>query len=343
MLGDRKKRILQAIIDDYVSTAEPIGSRTIAKRYDMGLSPATIRNEMADLEELGYLQQPHTSAGRVPSDKGYRLYVDELMTNRNLSGQEMYAIRNTLVNHITAIEQIMKQASGLLSQLTHYTSIAIIPSIKKNAIKYIQIIPIDNNNALMVIVTGAGVVKNTLIKLPETVNNDFIIKFSNILNEKLHGLTIESITFPLIQEIQSEMGTNRDILIPVLDTISQNICNIEDNDVYLEGASNILNYPEYNNIEKAKEFINAVETKDVICRLLEDSGGDLIKISIGSEKPIGQIEDCSIVSTTYSIGDRTIGKIGVIGPKRMDYSKVVTSVDAIRQYLYEVFEDWLFR
>lgn len=343
MLCDRKKRILQAIIDDYVSTAEPIGSRTIAKRYDMGLSSATIRNEMADLEELGYLQQPHTSSGRVPSDKGYRLYVDELMINRNPSGQEMDTIRNTLVSQITAIEQIMKQASGLLSQLTQYTSIAVIPSIKKNAIKYIQIIPLDNCNALMVIVTGAGVVKNTIIKLPEAVNNNFITKFSNILNEKLHGLTIESITLPLIQEIQSEMGIYRDMLMPVLDTISLNICNIEDNNVYLEGASNILNYPEYNNIEKAKEFINAVETKDVICRLLEASNGDLIKISIGRENPIGQIEDCGIVSTTYSIGDRIIGKIGVIGPKRMDYPKVVTSVNAVRQYLYEVFEDWLFR
>lgn len=342
MLCERKKRILQAIIDDYVSTAEPIGSRTIAKKYDMGLSPATIRNEMSDLEDMGYLHQPHTSAGRIPSDKGYRLYVDELMLQKKLSQEEIDSIRSILIDNITAIEQVMKQTSAILSQLTHYTSIALMPSIKKNVIKHIQIIPLDSNNGLLIIVTGAGVIKNNIIKLSETVNNEFIIRFSNILNEKLHGLTIESITFPVIQNIQKEMETNTDILMPILDIISDSINSIEDNDIYLEGMSNILDYPEYNNIEKAKEFINIIKEKNIVYKLLENSD-DTIKICIGKENIINKIDDCSLVSTTYFMGNRAIGTIGVIGPKRMDYPKVVSTMDSVRQHLYTIFENWLFK
>lgn len=344
MLDERKKRILQAIIDDYVYTAEPIGSRTIAKKFDMGLSPATIRNEMSDLEEMGYLQQPHTSAGRVPSDKGYRLYVDELMGDKNLNEQEVEVIRSILLDKITAIEQIMKQTSTILSDLTHYTTIALIPSIKKNVIKHVQLIPLDNNNALLIIVAGTGVVKNNIIKLPKNVNNEFIISFSNLLNEKLQGLNLEDITLPIIQDIQKKLGENRDILMPILDVISVNINNIEDNDVYIEGVSNILEYPEYSNIEKAKSFMNAIEAKDTIYKLLQNNNDEnIIKVSIGKENALESIDECSIVSTTYSIGNRPIGTVGIIGPKRMDYSKVISTVSTVRQHLYMVFEDWLFK
>lgn len=343
MLCDRKKRILQAIIDDYVFTAEPIGSRTIAKKYDIGLSPATIRNEMSDLEEMGYLHQPHTSAGRVPSDKGYRLYVDELMSSRSLTQEEINSIRNTLIDKIIAIEQIIKQTSAILSQLTHYTSIAVIPSIKMNIIKHIQMLPLDGNNALLIIVAGSGVVKNNIIKLPQTVDREFIANFSNILNEKLQGHTIDSINLPIIQDIQSEMGANKDMLMPILDMISLSIDSIEDNEVYMDGTSNILDYPEYNNIEKVKEFLNIVGAKSTICKLLENSSDEAIKIFIGRENFIEQIDDCSLVSTTYSIGDKRIGTVGVIGPKRMDYSKVVCTMNGIREHLYNTFEDWLFK
>lgn len=342
MLCDRKKRILQAIIDDYVSTAEPISSNTIAKKYDMGLSSATIRNEMADLEELGYLHQPHTSAGRIPSDKGYRLYVDELMIRKTLSQQEVESIKYNLLKKINAMEKIMQQASTILSQITHYTTVVKVPLVKNNIIKHVQIVPLDSNNALLVLIYGTGIIKNTLIKLPETLNNEVIIKTSNLLNEKLHGLTIESINLPIIQDIQNEMGNYKDILMPILDIIATSIEDDEENEVYYEGTSNIFDYPEYNSIEKAKNFINAIEEKDIISKLLGNSN-ESIKISIGKENYIEQMDECSLVSTTYSVGDRVIGTVGIIGPKRMDYPKVVSSINVVRQQLYDIFEDWLFK
>lgn len=341
MLDERKKRILQAIIDDYVSTAEPIGSRTIAKKYEMGLSPATIRNEMSDLEDMGYLQQPHTSAGRIPSDKGYRLYVDELMNQKELTEEELDAIRTVLIDKITAIEQIMKQTSALLSSITHYTSIVLLQSIKKNTIRHIQLLPIDQTNAVIVIVTESGVIKNNIIKLPETLDKESIVKLSNLLNEKLHGLTIESITLPVIQDIQKQMGKNKGLLMPILDIITCSIESIEDCDIYLDGISNILDYPEYNNIEKARSFMSAIKQKDTIFKLLNESNNEGINISIGIENYIQEMDDCSLVSTSYDIGGKTIGKIGIIGPKRMDYSKVVTTMNNVRNQLYYIFEDWL--
>lgn len=343
MLDERKKRILQAIIDDYVSTAEPIGSRTIAKKYDMGLSPATIRNEMSDLEDMGYLEQPHTSAGRVPSDKGYRLYVDELMDQKVMSAEELESIKGSLIDKITAIEQIMKQASAILSSLTHYTSIALVQSIKQNTIRHIQLMPIDKTNAVLIIVTDNGVIKNNIVKLPESACDEFVNKFSKLLNEKLHGLTIESITLPVIQDMQKEMGINKDLLMPILDVITESIQSIEDSDIYLDGISNILYYPEYSNIEKARQFMSVLKEKDTICKLLSDSAGEGVKISIGSENYIQEMDDCSLISTSYDIGGKTIGKIGVIGPRRMDYSKVITTMNSVRNQLYYLFEDWLFK
>lgn len=344
MLGERKRDILRIIIDDYVSTGEPIGSRTIARKYNFGLSPATIRNEMSDLEEMGYLQQPHTSAGRIPSDKGYRLYVDELMNASTLDQQDLMSIREMLLdNYFTAIEQVVRHTTELLSVLTHYTTIAVTPSIKKNFIRNVQIIPIDNVNALLIIITGSGVIKNNLIKLPEPIEQEFLLRFSNILNEKLYGLTIESITFPIIQEIQSLMGKNRDILMPILDVISRNISNIEDDNVYFDGTLNILDYPEYSNIEKAKEFLDLIKCKQNIYDLLKNNSNESIKISIGRENYVDKIDDCSLVSTTYMIGDKILGTVGVIGPKRMNYPKVVSSMDIIRKHLDSIFDDWIFK
>lgn len=339
MLEDRKKNILKIIIDDYVFTGEPIGSRTISKKYDFGLSPATIRNEMSDLEEMGYLFQPHTSSGRIPSDKGYRLYVDELMKLDKLSKKEIAFIREVLIEDINQAQEIVRRATSILSMLTHYTTIATMPSIRENTIKHIQLIPIDMTSILLVIVTESGVVKNNMIRLQSPIENDFIVQFSNILNQKLLGLAIENITLTIIQQIQREMKENKEILLPILDIISEILNNIEDDNYCSEGVSNILNYPEYSDTSKAKEFLDLIRKKDSIQRILKEDANQDIRISIGKENSFDEIDECSLISTTYIIGDKTIGTIGVIGPKRMDYSKVVSTINIIRNHIDKIFRE----
>jgi heat-inducible transcriptional repressor len=332
LLDDRKRKILQAIIDDYIDTAEPIGSRTIARKHELGLSPATIRNEMADLEEMGYLAQPHTSAGRVPSDKGYRLYVDQLMKVKELSVDEIESIKSALEIRINELSQLIRQASAVMSRITKYTSMAVTPQMKKSVLKAVQVVPIEPGKVLVIVVTSAGVVRNSLIKIPELVTVDFLIQVSNILNDKLSGLTLEQINMPVIMEIANRIGVSRETLITILSTVADCINLTDDHEVYLEGATNILNYPEFRDVAKAKEFLNALDEKEILSKLLSggfDSGG--VSIQIGNENLIQEIRDCSLVTTTYSAGDVVIGSIGVIGPTRMEYGKVISSMNHVQR------------
>lgn len=331
-LDDRKRRILQAIIDDYIGTAEPIGSRTIAKKYELGLSSATIRNEMADLEEMGYLAQPHTSAGRIPSDKGYRLYVDHLMKVSELSLEDIDNIRNAMGVHINELSQLIRHASMIMSRITKYTSMAATPQMKKSVLKAIQVVPIEPGKALVIVVTNAGVVRNNLTKISETVSPENLIKISSIVNEKLSGLTIEQINLPVIMDIEKQIDVSKEILIPILSGVADCINLIDDPEVYLDGVTNILNYPEFRDVVKAKEFLSLLDEKDVLSRLLsgnKESTG--INIQIGNENELDEIKDCSLVTATYSVGDFVLGSIGVIGPTRMEYSRVISSMNYIRK------------
>ncbi|MCX8131001.1 MAG: heat-inducible transcriptional repressor HrcA [Clostridia bacterium] len=332
-LDDRKMSILKAIIDDYIDTAEPIGSRTIARKHELGLSSATIRNEMADLEEMGYLAQPHTSAGRIPSDKGYRLYVDQLMKARELSSEEIDNIRRAMEVKINELNQLMKQASSVMSKITKYTSMAITPQMKTSILKAIQVVPIETGKALVIVVTNTGVVRNGLIKVADNISPDFLIKVSNILNNKLAGLTIEQINLPIIKEIEYEMGTYKEILIPILDSVADCITQIDELEVYLDGATNIFNYPEFRDVMKAREFLNVLDEKEILCRLLKSNNFNNkgITIQIGTENDLQEIKECSLVTTTYSLGDLIIGSIGIIGPTRMEYGRVISAMNYIRE------------
>ncbi len=332
-LDDRKKRILRAIIDDYIDTAEPIGSRTIARKHELGLSSATIRNEMADLEEMGYLAQPHTSAGRVPSDRGYRLYVDQLMQLKDLSIGEIEEIREAMEIKINELSQLIRQASVIMSKVTKYTSMAITPQMKKSMVKAVQVVPVEPGKALVVVVTNAGVVRNSLIKLPDNLLPDFLIRVSNSLNEKLSGLSMEQISYPLIKETERELGLSSEALMPILDGVAECISQIDNSEIYLDGATNIFNYPEFRDVIKAKDFLNVLDEKPLIHQLLSDISDNNIDIDIkiGSENPLDEIKDCSLVTATYSINNRVIGSIGVIGPTRMEYPKVIASMDYVRK------------
>jgi len=335
LLDDRKKRILQAIIDDYIDTAEPVGSRTIARKHELGLSSATIRNEMADLEEMGYLAQPHTSAGRIPSDKGYRLYVDQLMKVHQLTPEETESIKSALEIKISEIGQLIRQASSIISKVTKYTSMAITPNLKKSTLKTIQVILIEPGKQLVIVVTNNNVVRNCLVRTPVSVVPDYTVRISNILNEKLNGLTIEQVTANLINEIEDEIGVENDVLMPILEGVSDCIKQVDSPEVYLDGMTNIFNFPEFRrDIRRARDFLNILDEKYIMHKLLDTRKiTKEIDIKIGEENEFEEIKECSLVTATYKIGDSLVGSLGVIGPTRMEYSKVVSSLDFIRKQI----------
>lgn len=335
-MDERKRIILHAIIDDYIDTAEPIGSRTIARKHELGLSSATIRNEMADLEEMGYLAQPHTSSGRVPSDKGYRLYVDQLMKVQELDSVEIEKIRAAMETRINELSQLIRQASAVLSRFTKYTSMAITPQMKTSTIKAIQVVPIETGKAMVIIVTNAGIVRNNLVKIAESVKPDMLIVASNILNKKLAGLTIEQVNVRIIKELEKEIGISSEILLPILEGAFECINQIDNPEVYVEGTTNIFNHPEFQDMVKARDFISMLDEKTSICRALfeaADPGG--ITVKIGTENDLTGIRDCSIITTNYNIADTFIGSIGIIGPTRMEYPKVISSMRYIRKLVNE--------
>ncbi len=336
LLDDRKLRILQAIIDDYINTAEPVGSRTIAKKHELGLSSATIRNEMADLEEMGFLEQPHTSAGRVPSDKGYRLYVDQLMKINELSEKEVEKIKSEMDIRINELSQIIRNASAVMSRFTKYTSLAATPQMKKSVIKAVQVVPIEPGKALVIVVTDANVVRNNLVRVPEQVTPDFLIQISNMLNEGLRGFTLEMLSKAIGNgEFYKIFSAPEEVIIPIMDGIEDLVRTIDRPEVYLEGATNILNFPEFKEVQKAREFLNILDEKRFVSEILFNNinnivNGNDVVIQIGNENIVEGIKDCSLVTTAYSVGDHVIGTIGIIGPTRMDYSKVVASMNYIR-------------
>lgn len=345
-LNERKRKILNTIINEYISSAEPIGSRHIAKNADLGLSSATIRNEMADLEEMGYLEQPHTSAGRVPSDKGYRFYVNELMGGYEATQQDIDLLAAAMTVKINQFDKVIRQASNLLSQLTNYTAFLVTPEMKHGAIKTIELVPIDTNSMLIILVTNEGIMKNKRVMIPKDVNVEYLPKISAMLKEKLSGMALNEIGVKKINEIKVALGSNGELIFPVLEFISEIIDDIQkETDVYFSGVSNIFNFPEYRDIGKAKEFIEFLDDKTSITKAVSDIDEDdnkVIQIKIGKENDLDIMQNLSLVTANYHIGDKTTGRIGIIGPTRMNYSKVVANINQIAQYLEKLLNEIYF-
>ncbi|WP_058485390.1 heat-inducible transcriptional repressor HrcA [Defluviitalea phaphyphila] len=323
-LDDRKIKILNAIIKDYISTGEPVGSRTISKKYELGVSSATIRNEMSDLEEWGFIIQPHTSAGRIPSDKGYRLYVDQLMKIETINESSIKMIEYLLKQKIDQIDLLMKEVAKLLSLITNYTSMVSTPQIQKTRLKHLQLIPLDDKSVVLIIVTDANLVTDNVIKMDVKADQETLNKLSAMLNESLKGLNIEQINLPLIQELKIKMGVYGEIVNPILDAIDKTIKTSSTPDIYLSGSMNILNFPEFSDIEKAKQLFYTLEEKDLLVSILSKHNSNGIKITIGCENEIDEIKNCSLITASYTIGGRSVGTIGIIGPTRMQYEKVVS-------------------
>ncbi|ATD54690.1 heat-inducible transcriptional repressor HrcA [Clostridium chauvoei] len=331
-IDERKIKILQAIINDYIITGEPVGSRTIAKRYDLGVGSATIRNEMADLEEMGYLEQPHTSSGRIPSNKGYRLYVDKLMNAESLSKEEELKIKEYIINSaMYEVDKIVKQACTLLSELTNLTCIVETPSVKRSYIKSIQLLMIDNHNLVSVIVADSGVIKNHRIRVREMPGRETLQRINEILNLRLRNLTIEEINLEVISNLKNELEGYDELFNAILPALYETLKEVKHSDILVEGATNIFNYPEYNDIEKAKEILSLINDKDCVIELLESPGD--ISIKIGEENYFPEAKECSVISAEYSLDGRPIGTIGLIGPRRINYSKVIAIMGQVMKEL----------
>ncbi len=341
-LDERKQKVLQAVVKDYVSTAEPVGSRTIAKKYDLGVSPATIRNEMADLEELGYIEQPHTSAGRIPSTRGYRYYVDCLMKRKELSEEEKETILRGYKSKVRDIAAVLHLTNNIISGITNYTSLVLGPQFNKSNLRHVQLMPLDNGKALVVVVANNGMVQTKMIDLPQTVNETDLQKVSQIMNAKLQGLSLEDIKLTLIKEIYFELSKHKHIFNAAIDLIQETLnLNLEEK-VYLSGALNILNQPEFRDVNKVKTLLSLLEQEKILKEILSDRSGpeDRINVKIGGENKVEGLQDCSTVTATYQINGKVIGSVGIIGPTRMDYENAVTIVEFMTQHLSEVLKDF---
>ena len=334
-LDDRKMKILQAIIRNYLETGEPVGSRTISKYTDLNLSSATIRNEMADLEELGYILQPHTSAGRIPSDKGYRLYVDNMRKEKE---QQVNEMKEMLLEKEDKMEQLLKQVAKVLAVNTNYATMISAPQADKhNKLKFIQLSRVDAGQLLAVIVVEGNVIKNNILRIGEDMDDETILKLNILLNTHLNGLSLEEINLATITALKKQAGIHSDVVGEVVDAVAEAIKADEDLEIYTSGANNIFKYPELADNSKASELINTFEEKKMLTELVQETLADEnsrgIQVYIGDETPVQSMKDCSVVTATYELEEGMRGTIGIIGPKRMDYEKVVDTLKTLMSQL----------
>ena len=339
-LDERKRKILKAIIQTYLETGEPVGSRTISKYTDLNLSSATIRNEMSDLEELGYIVQPHTSAGRIPSDTGYRLYVDELMREKE---QEVSEIKEMMIERTDKMEKVLKQVVKVLASNTNYATMITGPTYHRNKLKFIQLSRVAAMQLLAVLVIEGNIVKNHMITLQEPMDDDTILKLNLLLNTQLNGLTIEEINLGMITKMKEQAGIHSAVVGSVIDAVANAIAVDDDEvEIYTSGTTNIFKYPELADTSKASELISAFEEKQELVDLVKDTMNSEentgIQVYIGNETPVKTMKDCSVVTATYDLGDGMQGTIGIIGPKRMDYENVVDNLKTLKTQLDKIFK-----
>ena len=337
-LDERKKKILNVIIQTYLDTGEPVGSRTISRLSGLNLSSATIRNEMSDLEEMGYIFQPHTSAGRIPTDKGYRFYVDNMLQNRT---DEVIRENEMMVEKVDRLEQILKQVVRLLATNTNYASIITSPQGRRSRLKFIQLSRVDRGQILAVMMLEGNVVKHRVLRIEEDIPEEDIVKINLLLNTYLQGLTLREINMELVQTIRRQADSYKNAIGMLLDAIVEAIQEEDDTEFYTSGTTNLLKYPELGNREQTGALLHAIEERQGLEQLLpaedgEDNNG--IQVYIGSEAPIQTMKDCSIVTATYELEEGVQGTIGIIGPKRMDYKKVVRNLESVMSQLDAIFK-----
>lgn len=341
-LDERKLKILQAIIRNYLETGEPVGSRTISKFTDLNLSSATIRNEMADLEELGYIVQPHTSAGRIPSDKGYRLYVDTMMEEKV---EKVNTMRDQLNEKADKIENLLKHVAKLLANNTNYATMVTSPKYRSRKVKFIQLTEVDESHILAVILLEGNIPKNKIIETTELIDSQIVLKLNLVLNTFLVGLDLDEINIGVIQKMKEQAGEHTDIVGDVLDAVAKAMEEEGRIQVYTSGATNIFKYPELSDTERARDLLFTLEDKQELAEMIdgklefsEADDNNEIQVYIGDETPIDSMKDCSVVTATYRLEEGVYGKVGIIGPKRMDYEKVVGTLKNLMSDLDDIFK-----
>lgn len=338
-LDERKKKILHAVIRNYLETGEPVGSRTISKYTDLNLSSATIRNEMSDLEEMGYIIQPHTSAGRIPTDRAYRLYVDSMMEEKD---REIEELKGMLLRTEDKMDKVLKNVANLLATNTNYATVVSAPQIRGNRLKFLQLSKVDESHILVVIVMEGNVIRNEMIQIDEPISDENMLKLNILLNTHLNGLALEEISLGRITALKEQAGIHSVIIGNVIDALAMAIKGEEDLEVYTSGANNILKYPELADQQRASELIHTFEEKKALAKLatdkLSEEGNTGIQVYIGEEAPIDSMKDCSVVTATYELEEGMRGSIAIIGPKRMDYDKVVSSLKTMMKELERVYK-----
>ena len=334
-LSERKRKILHALVEEYIDTAEPVGSRSISKNKELGLSSATIRNEMADLEEMGYLVQPHTSAGRVPSDDGYKLYVNSLMTRYRLGIEAIERLHLEMESRVNQLDRLIKKAGYIAAALTNYTTVVSVPEQLNISINKIDLVNLGTGRVILLVVTQTGVVRNRMINL--AMSTEECETVSRILQANLCGLSAAQIDFEKIKslemEIRARVNMSPQILVAILNFVYEAISELDETEIYVDNAKSILDYPEYNDIKKAQDIFTFLDDKRNLKTLLGDAPEDGIGVKIGADNNAEELKDCSLVTVNYSLGDKVVGKLGVIGPKRMDYAKVFAGLDLISTHI----------
>lgn len=338
-MDTRKQQVLLSIITDFIATAEPVGSRTIARKFDLGVSPATIRNEMSDLEEMGFIEQPHTSAGRVPSQMGYRYYVDFLMKKKNLTSQEEEIIRRGYEKKVREIGEVISRTGALLSQMTKFAAVIVTPKIDTSSFKRIQLLLMNPGQAMAIVVMNTGALQSSIFDVPEGVGQVDLDTISEVLNAKLSGLTMDKIKMTLIREIYFELSRHKNVLDLAVHLIENSLTSDREDKVYLGGILNVLNQPEFHNIEKVKTLLSLLEQEDLLRSLMGGSDpGEGVAVRIGGEMMKEEVKDCSMVVANYHLDGRAVGSIGVLGPTRMDYAWVVSVVEFMTRNLSDTME-----
>jgi heat-inducible transcriptional repressor len=340
-LNERKLGILKAVVDDYIMTGLPIGSRTISKNHGIDLSSATIRNEMADLEELGFLEQPHTSAGRIPSQKAYRFYVDRLMKVAKLNEAEARRIKRYFQEKMAEVEQVIETAAKVLSETTHQISMVLRPQLRKSVLKRIQLVKLTGRKAILLLVTDAGLINDTVISVPEGITINDIEMLSNLLTDKLSGKTLEEAENDLSACLREKVCMNSDFVTNIIKAIDLSVEPHGGKGIVLGGTQNIIDFPDYMSVEKTKNFLALLETKDMLYDMMKRATSFEFSVTIGRENEVEELYDMSVVTATYKIGGKTLGSFGVIGPTRMDYSKIVSILGYVGSSLNGILANFL--
>lgn len=335
-MDERKQRVLQAVVQDYIESAEPVGSRTIARRHDLGVSPATIRNEMADLEMLGYLEHIHTSSGRIPSSKGYRFYVDGLMQPTRLTDEEKAQIDRWYRARVKRIEEVFQETARLISHVTKNVALVLAPQMTKSAFRCLQFLPLDDRRSVAVLMTDAGFIENRIVAMPSGASFEDFQRMARVINDCLAGCTLDAIPKAAYRKIRSEIS-DEELYEAALDVISRALDDREGRDrLYLGGTREMLSQPEFRDVERVKEILLMLEEEQLLKEILSAHLGDGLRVTIGQENDYKGIQDCSIVTATYHLDGELLGTIAVLGPTRMEYGKAMSLLGYMNEHLSDV-------